>query len=78
MSWQLDKDALLTKIDSSELKEPDWLHIVCRNGWLDVYTLLFEKYGLDPWSVDAIHGALPLHFACTSGNIELAQYLISQ
>ena len=78
MSWQLDKDALLTKIDSSELKEPDWLHIACRNGWLDVYTLLVEKYGLNPWSVDAIHGALPLHFACTSGNIELVQYLISQ
>ena len=69
---------LLGKLDSVELKETDWLHIACRNGWLDVYTLLIEKYGLDPWSVDAIHGALPLHFACTSGNIELVQYLISQ
>ena len=72
------KDALLTKIDSNEPKETYWLHIACRNGWLDAYTLLIEKYGLDPWSVDGIHGALPLHFACTSGNIELVQYLISQ
>ncbi len=32
----------------------------------------------ETWSVDAIHGALPLHFACTSGNIELVQCLISQ
>ena len=69
---------LLDKLDSVDLKEPDWLHIACRNGWLDVYTLLFDKYGLDPWSVDYFHGALPLHFACTSGNIELVQYIISQ
>ena len=69
---------LLETLNSEELKKTDWLHIVCRNGWLDVYTLLIEKYGLDPWSVDATHGALPLHFACTSGNIELVQYLISQ
>ena len=66
-------------IDSSELNETDLLRIACRNGWLSVYcTILIEKYGLDPWSVDAIHTALPLHFACTSGNIELVQYLISQ
>ena len=69
---------LLEKLDSVDLKEPDWLHIACRNGWLDVYRLLIEKYGLVPRSVDAIHGALPLHFACTSGNIELVQYIISQ
>ena len=71
---------LFDELDSVELKQArtDWLHIACRNGWLDVYTLLVEKYGLDPWSVDAIHGALPLQFACTSGNIELVQYIISQ
>ena len=69
---------LLGKLDSEELKDTDWLHIACRNGWLDVYTLLVEKHGLDPWGVDAIHRALPLHFACTSGNIELVQYIISQ
>ena len=70
--------ALLETLNSEDLEEIDLLYIACRHGRLDVYKLLVEKYGLDPWSVDAIHGALPLHFACTSGNIELVKYIISQ
>ena len=38
---------------------------------------LIEGKGLNPWElIDSRHGANPLHFACTSGNIELVKYLI--
>ena len=69
--------AILGNYNKKDLEENDILHQLCRNGWLGLTRELIERKGLNPRElIDSRHGANLLHFACTSGNIELVKYLI--
>ena len=53
------------------------LHLSARNGWYDVSELLTTKYLCDPFSEDD-NGYSVLHYACTSGNLDLVKYFIRE
>ena len=53
------------------------LHLSARNGWYDVSKLLTTKYLCDPFSEDD-NGYSVLHYACTSGNLDLVMYFIRE
>ena len=53
------------------------LHLSARNGWYDVSELLTTKYLCDPFSEDD-NGYSVLHYACTSGNLDLVMYFIRE
>ena len=71
------QDILLNLKSPSAIRDTDkksLLHYACHNGWYKVADNLIEKL-CDPNSMDE-DGAIPLHLACKSGNLDLVKYLV--
>ena len=54
------------------------MEIAAEKGFLDVLKLLVEKGGADDVHENGYLGRTPLHIACLHGNLDCAQYLVSE
>ena len=71
------QNILLNLQSPSAIRDTDkktLLHYACHNGWYKAAKDLIEKL-CDPNSMDD-DGAIPLHLACKSGNLDLVKYLV--